>query len=153
MRSFAECRTTESGTEIFREEEGKSFGLRHNEYEIVCDIIAMDGCVFNTNGDGKRCDFLFLLDRRKQHYNYLPAAYSPAYYVELKGIALVKACEQLLNSIEKTSDQIPEFDLNAIVVSSRAFVPKNDNNEYYREVKRIIRKNIQFEITPFTISL
>lgn len=153
MRSIAECTTTEIGVEIYREEEGKYFSLRHLKYEIVCEIIVIDGCVMNSHVDGKRCDFLFLIDRKKQKYNYLPVAYSPAYYVELKGIELVKACEQLLNSIKRTKEQIPDYDLNAIVVSSRAFVPKYDNSEFYREVKRIIRKNIQFEITPYTINL
>ena len=76
-----------------------------------------------------------------------------AYYVELKGIDLASACEQLLNSIEKTKEEITGFDINALVVSTRKFIPQYDNNEFYRGVKRLIRKNIEFEITPHTIDL
>lgn len=78
---------------------------------------------------------------------------SLAYYVELKGIGLVEACKQLLNSIDATMAQIDNFDLNALVVSSRKFVPKYDNNESYRAIKRLIKKNIQFEVTPYTVNL
>ncbi len=153
MRPISECIITERGAEIYREEEGKSISFRHAEYEIVCDVIPIERCVLTHAEDGRRCDYLFLFDKEKQQYNYLKNNPSPAYYVELKGIELIKACEQILNSIEKTIDQLPAFSINALVVSSRGFIPRYDNNEFYRNVKRITKKDIQFEITPFTITL
>jgi len=152
MKTISECTEIEINTRVYREEEGKEVCFQHSEYEIACEIIAIEKCVFKKVTGGKRCDYLFLFNKNKQHYNYLKDKLSRAYYVELKGIGLVDACEQLLNSIEKTKDQITEFDLNALVVSSREFIPKYDNNEYYRELKRIIRKNVQFEITPYTMN-
>ena len=152
MKPISECIEIEISTRIHREEEGKEICFQHSEYEIVCEIISIEKCVFKKAIGGKRCDYLFLFNKNRQHYNFLENKLSTAYYVELKGIGLAEACEQLLNSIEKTKDQITEFDLNALVVSSREFIPKYDNNEYYRELKRIIRKNVQFEITPYTMN-
>ena len=153
MKTISECKVSETNVRICREEEGKEICFTHAEYEIVCEVVAIEKCVFNKVVGGKRCDYLFLFDKNNQIYNYLQNRSSPAFYVELKGIGLADACEQLLNSIEKTKDQITDFEISALVVSSRDFIPKYDNNEYYRQVKRIIRKNIQFEITPCTMDL
>lgn len=149
MKKISDCIKIESGNVICREEEGKKICFQSEEYILVADVISMDNCVFRNEIGQKACDFLFLFDRNKQEYQVLKSKESKAFYVELKGIDLAGACEQLLNSIEKTTNEIKGFDINAIVVSSRKFVPRYDNNEYYREVKRLIRKNIQFELTPY----
>lgn len=153
MKTLSECSNTEIDRRICKEEEGKEICFQHSEYEIVFDVIEIEKCVFKRVEGGKRCDYLFLIDKEKQQYNFLGSKRSPAFYVELKGIGLTEACEQLLNSIEKTRDQISDFEINALVVSSRKFVPKYDNTEFYRELKRIIRKNVRFEITPCIINL
>jgi len=152
MNLISDCINTEIATAICREEEGKIICFRHDKYEIVCDVVQVEKCVFKNVQGGKRCDFLFMFNKAKQVYNFLKDGVSPAYYVELKGIGLVDACEQLLNSIKLTKDQIVDFDINPLIVSSRKFVPKYDNNEYYRALKRLIKKDIQFEITPYTVS-
>lgn len=153
MKAISDCTVVEVKTTVSREEEGKEVFFQHSEYEIVCEIVLIEKCVFKQVVGGKRCDYLFLFDKKKQNYNFLQNRLSPAYYVELKGIGLVDACEQLLNSIEKTKAQIADFEINALVVSSREFIPKYDNNEYYRVIKRIIRKDVQFEVTPYTVNL
>jgi hypothetical protein len=152
MKSISQCAATEVKTKVCREEEGKVICFQHAEYDIVCEVVPIEKCVFAKSEEGRRCDYLFLFDKIKQHYNFLKNKSSLAYYVELKGIELIKACEQLLNSIVKTKDQIADFEIDALVVSSRGFIPKYDNNEYYRDIRRIIKKKIQFEITPCTVS-
>jgi len=149
MKTLIECIIQESGNTICKEEEGKKICFVYDEYEMVCDAVPIDKCVFNKVKGVRKCDFLFLFDKNKQKYTILDK--SIAYYVELKGVDLIYACEQIWNSIDKTKDQIEEFDINAIVVSSRAFIPKYDNNEFYRSVKRLIKKNIQFRLTPFIV--
>ena len=153
MRTISECSRIEVNRKIFREEEAKEICFQNTEYEIVCDVIEIEKCVFKKVAGGKRCDYLFLFDKKKQQYDFLGSKRSPAFYVELKGIGLAEACEQLFNSIEKTKDQLDDFDFNALVVSSRKFVPKYDNTDFYRELKRVIRKDVRFEITPCTIDL
>ena len=153
MRPISECITIENKVRVCREEEGKEVCFQHSDYEIVCEVVPIEKCVFKNIVGGKRCDYLFLFDKKRQQYNFLQNRRSPAYYVELKGIGLVDACEQLLNSIEMTRSQLTDFEINALVVSSREFIPKYDNNEYYRGVKRIIKKDVQFEVTPHTINL
>jgi hypothetical protein len=153
MKPLANCKNTETGNRICRAEEGKSIYFENNQYELVCDIIPIEKCVLTKAEDGRRCDFLFLFDKTKQLYKLLKNNQSSAYYVELKGIDLEDACEQLLNSIDKTMEQIGDFDLNALVVSSREFNPSYDNNEFYRNVKRLIKKDIQFEVISHTITI
>ncbi len=153
MRPILNCSNIETSSQICRVEEGKEIFFRHSEFEMVCNVIGVDSCIFKNTLGVRSCDYLFLFDRAKQQYNFLNNKSSLAYYVELKGIDLVSACEQLHNSIDMTMNQIESFDINALVVSTRAFIPKYDNNEFYRAVKRLIRKNIQFEITPHIVNL
>jgi hypothetical protein len=153
MRPLVDCTITETNSEISREEQGKEIFFRHPEFDMVCNVVSIDDCVFRNTRGQKRCDYLFLFDKNLQQYRFLHNSPSIAFYVELKGIDLVHACEQLLNSIEKTMAEIRLFDIHAVVVSSRRFIPQYDNNEFYRGVKRLIRKNIQFEITPHIINL
>lgn len=153
MKALNECFQTETKHKIYREEEGKAISFVNDEYEIVCDVVSIEKCVFTGKLDGRRCDFLFLFDKAKQVYTILKNKSSLAYYVELKGILLEDACEQLYNSIEKTKGQIQGFEINALVVSSREYVPKYDNNDWNRNLIRLIRKQIQFEVTPHTLNL
>jgi hypothetical protein len=140
MKSLVECITTENGNRICKDEEIKSICFEHSEYDIICDVVSIEKCVLTKADDGRRCDFLFLFDKTKQEYNFLNGKSSIAYYVELKGIDLEDACEQLLNSIEKTKEELLGFEINALVVSSREFNPRYDNNEFNRSVFRIIKK-------------
>ena len=153
MRPISECSIIEVNTRISREEESKEIIFKHSEFIVVCDVVGVDSCIFKKTKGEKSCDFLFLFDKNKQEYNFLRNKHSIAYYVELKGIDLVSACEQLFNSIDKTQSQIDGFEINAVVVSTRKFIPQYDNNEFYRKTKRLIRKDIIFELTPFTVNL
>lgn len=153
MRSIVNCTHIETSAKIYREEQGKEICFEHSEYTVVCDIVGVDSCVFRNVHGQQSCDYLFLFDKKKQEYGFLKNKQSLAFYVELKGNELVTACKQLLNSIEKTMDQINNFEINALVVSSRAFVPKYDNNEFYRDLRRLIKRNIEFTLTPHTINL
>ncbi len=153
MKSLKDCSNIENNSIIYREESGKEIIFKNKFYNLVCDVIDIDGCVFNKVKGERSCDFLFLFDKNNQEYNLLNNKGSTAYYVELKGVDLESACEQLQNTIEKTKEQIDDFNLNAIVVSNRDFNPKYDNNEYYRNIRRLINKNIVFALTPHTIEL
>lgn len=153
MRPIVDCKILEKGFKVYREEENKSISFENENYELVCEVVPIEKCVLTKADDGKRCDFLFLFDKTKQEYQILNIKGSLAFYVELKGIELEAACEQLLNSINKTMEQLNGFELNAMVVSSREFNPKYDNNEFYRNVKRLIKKDIQFEVSPHTITI
>ena len=70
MKLISDCITTETATIVCREEEGKEVCFMHDAYEIVCDVVSIEKCVFSNVVDGKRCDYLFLFDKGKQHYNY-----------------------------------------------------------------------------------
>jgi hypothetical protein len=153
MKSLAECSKIEKGSLIRKEEQNKEISFRHEQYDLVCDVIKIDDCVFNKVEGERSCDYLFLFKKNRQEYNFLKNKPSIAYYVELKGVDLEGACEQLLNSIEKTKDEISGFDINAVIVSSREFMPQYDMNDYLIGVKRLIKKDIVFALTPHTIEL
>ncbi len=135
MKSLAQCSNIETSYLITRDEQNKQIFFRHAEYDVVCDVIKIDDCVFNKVEGERSCDYLFLFDKNKQEYNFLKNKPSLAYYVELKGVDLISACEQLLNSIDKTMNEINGFDINAVVVSSRKFLPKFDTNDFQIALK------------------
>lgn len=135
MKSLVECSKIEKGSLIRKEEQNKEISFKHEEYDLVCDVVKMDDCVFNKVEGERSCDYLFLFDKNKQDYSFLKNKPSIAYYVELKGVDLEGACEQLLNSIDKTMNEINGFDINAVVVSSRKFLPKFDTNDFQIALK------------------
>ena len=153
MKTIIDCINTETAHKISRAEEGKKIIFVSNQYDLVCDVVPIENCVFNKVVGGKRCDYLFLFDKTKQTYNILKNKNSLAYYVELKGSELKEACKQLLNSILETKDQIPDFDIIPLVVSSHKFVPNIHNNASNRALIRLVKKKTQFELTPYTINI
>jgi hypothetical protein len=63
MRKIFECSSVETNTRVCREEERKQICFEHPEYDIVCDVIAIEKCVFKGVVGGKRCDYLFIIDK------------------------------------------------------------------------------------------
>jgi hypothetical protein len=153
MNRIDECYYTENANLITRSEMGKEISFKNDDFPLVCDVASIENCVLSGNNDGKRCDYLFCFDRDKQEYK-IPNLIdnSQAYYVELKGIDISEACEQLHNSIEKTSDQLPNYNLNAIVVASREFAPRYDE-EFSRKVYRLIGKPVTFKVLSHTVKI
>lgn len=131
---------SEYKTEFSRREEGKTFTLHFNS-PFYCNIVAIDKCVFK-NVNLRRCDYLFLVPGKSKtkEINNLPKAY----YIELKGDNVKSACEQLFNAIDMTKPQIPEYIIEAKVIGTKGFQPNILNNEYYRKIKRLIKKEITF---------
>lgn len=122
------------------QEKGKSYILSSTN-KIHCTIVDIDNCVFE-NEEIRRCDYLFLIDK-KENKN-LNIQKSKAIYVELKGIDIKDACQQLYNAIDKTKQEILNYELNAKVVGTKGFQPNIANNKYYLNVKRLIKNDIQF---------
>ncbi len=135
MKSINECiEQNESKKIFFRQEMGKRFSLK-SEKDFSCKIVAIDNCVFQ-NSELKRCDYLFLINKREVKLK--------AFYVELKGINIKHACEQLYNSIKLTRPEILKYEIEAKVIARKDFHPNILNNEYFRKVKRLIKKDIEF---------
>jgi hypothetical protein len=136
MRKITDCIDKKSGKDFSfsKSEEGITFTLKSiTNQKFNCNIVSIDECVFGDE-QIRRCDWLFLVaDMRK------------AYYVELKGINIDEACEQLYNAIDRTKTQIPNFDIQAKVISTKGQQPEILNSKYYRKVKRLIKKDIEFK--------
>jgi hypothetical protein len=139
MKTINEC-IEESGCRqrFSRKEESIQFELA-SEIPFDCEVILIDGCVFDDHSF-RKCDYLFLASRKKAK-NMIKTAF----YVELKGEDQRVICEQLYNAIDRTRSQIPAFDIRAKAISTKGFQPDMRNSEYYRKVRRLIRKEIEFE--------
>lgn len=135
MKVIADCIDGKSGndTTFSKMEKGITFALSSkNNQKFKCNIIDVDKCVFG-NEQIRRCDWLFLApDQRK------------AFYVELKGINIDEASEQIFNAIDRTKVQIAGYEIEARVVSTKGQQPEIIDSGYYRKVKRLIRKEIEF---------
>ena len=123
-----------------KSEQGKTFIIKSGQ-DFICEIVDVDNCLFK-NEPFKKCDWLFLIAKNKHLNKDLKIEKSLAYYVELKGIALDDACEQLFNSIDKTKSEIPNFNIEARVISTKGFQPEIINLSFYKKVKKMIRKDI-----------
>ncbi|MEO8416201.1 MAG: hypothetical protein ABI472_21245 [Ginsengibacter sp.] len=141
MKSINEC-IEEEGINVifFRKEMGKTFSLT-SDTRFSCKIISIDNCVFQ-NSVLRRCDFLFLVS--KTHENVILQSSLQAFYVELKGVNIQYACEQLYNAIRDTKREIVNYSIEARVISIKGFQPNIANNEYFRKVKKLIKKEIVF---------
>jgi hypothetical protein len=140
MKKLDECKETATGKRFSRKEEGKTFSLQ-SDLDFHCEIVDIDHCVLKHDSI-RRCDWLFLVPKKENQH--LKNQKSRAFFVELKGTEINGACEQLFNAIDRTKSQILNFEIEARVVGTRGFQPELKNTEYYRKVKRIIRKDIEF---------
>ena len=97
---YRDTRSTPSVTE-----KGKTFQLdNRNKREVAC--IKIDDCVFKQ-ADGIKCDYLFEVESKKQ-----------LFYVELKGSDIVKAINQIIETLKQTSASYPGWIYDARVVAS-----------------------------------
>jgi hypothetical protein len=133
MKKISEC-VEESGCKksFSRKEKGKKITFV-SERPFDCEIVRIDNCVFSDHTI-RRCDYLFLMSHKIRE----------AYYVELKGDNNRSACEQLFHTIDRTKSQITGFKISAKVIGTKGFHPKVTNNEFYRNVKRLIKRKIEF---------
>lgn len=142
MKRVNECVTLASGikSEFSVNEMSKTFTLR-SQNVFFCDVIAIDKCVF-TGSSLRRCDYLFLAYSKLNKVDRFEE--SKAYFIELKGDNVRSACEQLYNAIDKTKNEIFNFQIEAKVIGTKGFQPDIRNNDYYRKVRKLIRKEIGF---------
>ena len=141
MKNINECVQENDVKAIFSTKEmGKTFSLK-SDSNFSCKIIAIDDCVFQ-NSELRRCDFLFLASKIVKNINRQDRL--KAFYIELKGINIHDACEQLYNAIKQTKHEINNYSIEAKVISVKGFQPNILNNEYFRKVKKLIKKDIVF---------
>ncbi|HEV2483162.1 MAG TPA: hypothetical protein VGS79_26030 [Puia sp.] len=142
MKSLSSCKIGQTANRFKKTEQGKTFSLElSNNGNFYCEIVDIDKCVFEKV-KLKRCDWLFLVPKSSSVNTSLNLPGSKAYYIELKGLALYDAYEQLFNAIENTKHEIPNFDIVAMVISIKGRQPEIENCTAYKRVKQMIRKEI-----------
>lgn len=142
MKSISDCKIAESGfkNKFTVREAGKTFCINSNK-DFYCEVVSIDDCVFEKS-DLRRCDYLLVIPAKHEKEEQFKI--SKGIYIELKGDDIKSACEQLYNAIDKTKTQISNFDIEAKVIGTRDFHPNLQSNEYFRKVKKLIRKEIVF---------
>jgi len=106
-------------------ENKNEYRLINNNRKLVCKI-RIDSCYINS---GKRCDYLFLDCDSKI-----------AFFIELKGIHIVIAFEQLIESINKIINKIHGFNINGRIAVSRVAVPNLLNNPKKLKLDKILKR-------------
>ncbi len=119
------CAECDERKTVVAEEHKKKYILQNPEEQRVCKI-KVDGC-FNNDETAKKCDFLVLDCKGSQ-----------AFFVELKGAKLMRAIEQIDESISRKLHLLPGFKINARIVLSKDKTPNLKNNpKYIRFAKRL----------------
>ncbi len=145
IKSINNCVTVEEERFVFPvKEKGKTFLLEHKERIVFfCKVVDIDKCCFKDS-ESRRCDYLFVVPKKKQPRN-VNFSQSLAFYVELKGDSIESACEQLFHGIDKTKFEISDCAIRAKVIGTKGFYPAISTSEYYRKVRKLIKREIEFE--------
>ena len=98
-----ECIENTKNPIIPLEEKGKKM-IFHNKKRKAISKIKVDGCAIKV---GIRCDWLVKNDQNYEHF------------VELKGVDITHACEQLEVSIKALSDNPAKNAKHSFIISSR----------------------------------
>ena len=83
---------------VFTSTENRCTHIGHNINRHMIRQFKVDGEVIASGDPSPRCDYLLLNDEAKT-----------SYYIELKGSDLIKAIEQIENTIAMLSQSIPEY--------------------------------------------
>lgn len=118
--------------------ENKSVYRAINHQEIDVSKYKVDGCVYKTDSDETRCDYL--LESGKE-----------LYFIELKGSSTKKGLGQVLVSIKSLSRYFDSDFINARIISTRGTRPQRLNTySEYRDLLRLIGKErVIIQNTPF----
>lgn len=142
MKLINECIVEDAVQDkFFQKEKGKIFTLAY-ESKFGCQVIEIDKCCFEGS-ELRRCDYLFLVDKKTQPKGILFNE-SKAFYVELKGNNIEDACLQIYNGIDRTKAQISNYTIIAKVIGTKGSQPEIKTGEYFRRVKKLIRRDIEF---------
>ncbi len=101
-------------------EKGKTFQLENKEkVEVAC--VKIDDCVFKQE-DGIKCDYLFEVESKKK-----------LFYVELKGSDIIKAINQISETLKQTRSVYPDWTYEArIIAGGKVPVGISDRREHER---------------------
>ena len=106
-------------------EMGKRFSLRNPQQKEICRV-HIDDCLI-TDKTIKKCDFLFGIDNSRY------------YLIELKGVDINTAIEQIVNTYEIVNSKIkaPVSNYKGIVISSE--VPSQAHQKFRNLAEKLYR--------------
>ncbi len=108
-------------------ENSKTYRLENNSGYLVRKV-KIDGCVAQGAGE-RRCDYLMNIDND---------GFKSAFFIELKGGALVDALEQIHETIGYLKKEFKGYSLNARIVGSRD-VPNFKSQPAYLKLAREVK--------------
>ena len=107
-------------------ENGKTYTL-NNKSNYKIKKVRIDKCILQQEGE-HRCDFLMHATRDKDE---------KAYFIELKGGALMDAVQQLYDTIVYLKKELTSCEINARIIG-KGDTPNLKNSAYYKKLVREI---------------
>ncbi len=107
---FQICSKVSSNKIVTAEEKGKKFQIYNSAGQKIIKV-TVDGCVVNDSSE--RCDYIFEIGKPVQH----------AFFVELKGNDIRKACSQLYTTLTRFSNRYSGVQTEACIVASNTKIP------------------------------
>jgi len=110
-----------------KDEGNKPTFIARNSAEKLCCKIRVDGCLIV---EGDKCDFLVLncVDRN-------------AFFIELKGSHLSKACSQIYHAVEQLRSRLKDFKIYGRVVLNKVRTPDINSTEEKKLEKMLKQHN------------
>lgn len=121
---------------VLREKKSKYKALNNQQIDI--SKYKVDGCIYKSGSNEKRCDYLLKVNQR-------------LYFIELKGSDVKKGLEQILTSIRSLTPYLNYNSINARIITTRGIKPNrlNTYKEYRSLLALIGKEGIILRNTPF----
>ena len=127
---FQRCSDVSYNRIVVVEEKGKKFLINNPDGQIIIKV-KVDGCVVTDSSE--RCDYIFEIGKPVQL----------AFFVELKGAKIKKACSQLYTTLSRFNDRYSSVKKEAYIVASNT---KISRPEIAKEKKRF-KENLDTKLT------
>ena len=127
QEQYQDCTVCSNGSKIPVEENKRKYVLSNSSSREVCRV-RIDGCLIQ-NQDRAKCDFMIIICNTED-----------VYFIELKGKDLIRAVEQLFQTIEDFRSEITGK-IFARAVVSKVSMPKSiEVDARVIKLRKILRK-------------
>jgi hypothetical protein len=128
-KNYPKCTTCSQGKLVTVEENKRKYIFRNTSSKRICKI-QIDGCAI-SNSSSKKCDYLIVVCEPQG---------GDLYFIELKGKDLIRAVEQLTETIQHFKSEIAGK-VFARVVVSRVLIPKTlETDARVKRLRSLLKK-------------
>lgn len=118
--------------------------LMHNEEKKLISKYVVDDCLLAHLKEDEKCDYLFTVANVDK---------TDGYFVELKGSDVIKAIDQLINSINHLKENISGSFFGRIICSKFPQAPATKRSQRYLRLMKLTKRKLEIKSQQLTESI